>query len=86
MDKATVESLKPYERILDTAYRLGYASIILSDFKKILSVYYRTPEERLIQDRKVQPSVFSCGRCRLNALKAIAKEYFNTISNLKDKQ
>lgn len=79
MDQATIDSLKPYERILHTAYRLGYANIILQDFKKILSIYYRTPEDRLVQDRKVQPSVFSCGRCRLNTLKAIAKEYFSTI-------
>lgn len=84
MDKDTLNSLKPYERILHTAYHLGYANIILSDFKRILSIYYRTPEERLLQDHKVAPSVFSCGRCRLNTLKAIAKEYYSTISNLKE--
>lgn len=86
MDKATVEALKPYERTLDTAFRLGYANIILADFKRMLSIYHKTPEDRLIQERKVSPSVFSCGRCRLNALKAIAKEYFGAISNSKDKQ
>lgn len=84
MDRATVEALKPYERTLDTAYRLGYANIILSDFRRMLSIYHNTPEDHLIQDHKVSPSVFSCGRCRLNALKAIAKEYFATISNNKD--
>ena len=86
MDRDTVESLKPYERTLDTAYRLGYANIILSDFKRMLSIYYKTPEDHLVQDKKISPSVFSCGRCRLNALKAIAKEYFTAISNNKDKQ
>ena len=81
MDQNTIESLKPFEKILHTAYHLGYANIILTDFQKIVEIYYGSPVSDLIKEHKIPASTMSCGRCRLNLLKSIAKDYFQDIKN-----
>lgn len=81
MDQNTIELLKPFEKILHTAYRLGYANIILTDFKAIIEIYFKAPVSQLIKEHQIPASTMSCGRCRLNMLKSIAKDYFGNIKN-----
>lgn len=76
MTKELHDKLSVYEREMMTAYYSDYVRITYTDLIKMLTIYYG-PDYK----RKVSPSISSCGSCRLGAVKAIAKDYFDFKNN-----
>lgn len=76
MTKEQVERLQKYEQELNWALHQNFMSMTNSKFNEIMSVYneiYETPLSR---------SQMNCSTCRLNAVKRLAKEYFNTKTDI----
>lgn len=76
MTKEQVERLQKYEQELNWALHQNFMSMTNSKFNEIMSVYneiYETPLSR---------SQMNCSTCRLNAVKRLAKEYFNTKADI----
>jgi len=64
--------LKQYDRPLMTAYRAKYAHIAPNDLRHVLEIYYGPT-----WNKQVPKSVFSCGKCKLNELTKIGKDYYD---------
>lgn len=76
MTKEQVERLQKYEQELNWALHQNFMSMTNSKFNEIMSVYneiYETPLSR---------SQMNCSTCRLNAVKRLAKDYFNTKADI----
>lgn len=71
MTKIQHSALEPLEHILGTAYKSDYARVSPSEWKIISDVYRELFGVALTKSQE------NCSTCRLNAIKRIAKEYFN---------
>lgn len=70
MDIVKKDLLKPYEAILKRALYGNYTSCTQREFEEIVRIHSNN-----YIDYTLSKSAFSCGRCRLNELKRIAKDY-----------
>lgn len=74
MKKENIEKLQPFEQKLRYAVKQNFMSMASGEFSQLMDIYEDEYGTSLTQAQR------NCSTCRLNALKRLGNDYFNTIA------
>ncbi len=80
MTREQFEKCKPYEQTFKWAIRSNFVHLSTSEFSEIAKLY------KEILGVTMTKAQMTCGTCRLNALKALGKDFFDTMDILAKEQ